>query len=81
MHKLRPLDVFGLRRVEVLPEHFKYAIYKYKEHNLEPSEVNDIVKWCEENTFGRYYVDYNLEAVKIGFEEPKELTLFSLSYK
>ena len=81
--KANPLNFFQIRRLEVPPGHFEYSSIPLK-YNLEDS----LSKWIEENLKGRYYVGKDLGidkdnslsiVIKIGFEEPKELSYFNLA--
>jgi len=81
--KINPLNVFGIRRFKVPPAHFEYISIPLK-YNLEDS----IIKWIEDNLRGRFFVGKSLEldkekhiitAVKIGFEDHKELSYFNLA--
>ena len=77
-------DVFGVRRVrEFCPPHFETTTLPQR-YNLEQS----ITKWIEYNCKGRFYsgkgVILNNEnkvvtVLKIGFENPKELSYFMLA--
>lgn len=66
------------------PPHFEYVTIEMRRYNLEQT----IVKWIENNLKNRFYVgtihelDKNnkqAKVIKIGFEDPKELSLFTLS--
>lgn len=78
-----PLDFFEIRKLSVPPEHFEYIHIPYV-YNIEQS----IQKWITEHLKGRFYVGKTLavtdnntvESVfKIGFEEHKELSYFTLA--
>ena len=84
-HKdLNPLNLFDLRRFEVPPKHFEYIIIPLK-YNLEDS----LTKWIHDNLKGRYYVGKALNiddadnqiniSMKVGFEEAKEISYFTLA--
>ena len=86
MHKqltVNPFEVFGVRRVEFPPAHFEYADITL------PYNVRDALeKWVESNLKSRYYLDRSLVidlsnkitwAMRIGFEDPKELSFFMLA--
>ena len=80
------LNFFGIRRAKVPPPYFEY-IQLPQRYNLEKS----IVKWVETNMKGRFYVGNSLTlkkdsdtkmvhtVLKVGFEEPKELSYFTLA--
>lgn len=86
MHKsltVNPLEVFGIRRATVPPIHFEYADL------VLPYNMKDALeKWIESNLRSKYYIgrssiidsenklNYSL---RIGFEEPKELSYFMLA--
>jgi len=81
--KINPLNFYGIRQLKVPPPHFEYVTIEMRRYNLEQT----IVKWIEKNTKGRFYVgtihelDKNnkqAKVIKIGFEDPKELSLFTL---
>ena len=70
--------------LEILFLNNSTSILKYIVYNIE----NTISKWITDNLKGRFYVgkamhitDSNSmdEALKIGFEEPKELSYFTLA--
>jgi hypothetical protein len=76
------LNLFDLRKMEVPPPYFDY-IYRSCVWNIEHS----LDLWIETNLKGRYYINRvsNLtdenkieNMLKIGFEDPKELTYFIL---
>ncbi len=77
------LEFFGVRKPQSPPAHFEYINIPIR-YNIE----NTISKWITDNLKGRFYVgkamhitDSNSmdEALKIGFEEPKELSYFTLA--
>jgi hypothetical protein len=77
------LEVFNCRIAGSAPVHFEYIKIPLK-YNLEES----ISKWIKEHLKGRYYVGKSLNinkentienVLKIGFEEPKELSYFTLA--
>ena len=77
------LNFFEIRRVIVPPPHFEYIILPTR-YNL----ANSLIKWIEQNAKGRFYVgktislsnDNHIESMtKIGFEEAKELSYFTLA--
>jgi predicted secreted protein len=82
--KINPLNFYGIRKLQVPPPHFEYLTIEMSRYNLEQT----IIKWIEQNLKGRFYVGaiYELDknnkqskVIKIGFEEPKELSFFTLS--
>jgi hypothetical protein len=84
IEKPNPLDFFGVREVNVLPPHFETINFVGTIYNLEQT----FSKWITENLKGRYYIgqttildDTNQykKVIQIGFEEPKELSYFSLA--
>lgn len=79
-----PLNFFELRRLEVPPPHFEYINITLT-YNIEEGINN----WIKDNLKGRYYLGKALaitektqqvgSVVKVGFEEPKELSYFVLA--
>ena len=78
-----PLNFFEIRRQEVPCPYFEYITIPIT-YNLE----NGLSKWIEENLKGRFYIgktvrlskDGQIEnVIKIGFEEPKECSYFTLA--
>jgi len=78
-----PLNLFGLRKLEVPPPFFNYCnlILSY---NL----LNAIELWIKENCKGRYYIGqgnslsddgFINSGLKIGFEDSKEMSYFMLA--
>jgi hypothetical protein len=86
VHKIKepnPLNLFELRRLTVPPPHFEYLIVEMR-YNLEDSFNN----WIKDNLKGRYYLGKTVavqnnsqigSCLKIGFENPKELSYFVLA--
>ena len=78
------LDYYGVRNPSVAPAHFEY-IKVPVHYNLEKS----INKWIYENLKCRNFVGKNIdvqestrsmiEILQIGFEDPKELSYFTLA--
>ena len=77
------LEVFECRVAGSAPPHFEYIKIPIR-YNLEES----ISKWIRDNLKGRYYVGKSIginqensveRVIKIGFEEPKELSYFTLA--
>jgi len=76
------LNFFGIRRLRVPSPYLEYVSIPLR-YNLEES----IVKWILDNQKGRFYVGKGIElidnsltnVVKIGFEDPKELSFFTLA--
>jgi hypothetical protein len=77
---INPLNVLGLRRLNYVPEHF--ARMSIKNH------LDEINSWVYSNLNGRYAINRTLKAgddnkmietQEIGFEDPTELTMFSLA--
>jgi hypothetical protein len=77
------LNFFGLRRATVPPPHFEYILLPPM-YNLDQT----LIKWIEQNLKGRFYVgktvavsnSNNIENMtKVGFEEAKELSYFTLA--
>ena len=81
--KINPLNFYGIRKLKVPPPHFEYITIQMKRYNLEQT----VVKWIETNLRGRFYVGAVLEldhnnkqsrVLKIGFEDSKEVSVFTL---
>ncbi len=80
---VNPLEVFKVRRAPIPPIHFEYADL------VLPYNMKDAVeKWIESNLRSKYYIgrssiidsDNKLcYSIRIGFEEPKELSYFMLA--
>ena len=79
------LNFFDLRRTKVPPPYFEYIQIPTK-YNLEVS----IAKWIQDNLKGRFYLGTALtvqvketksiaKVLKIGFEDAKELSYFTLA--
>jgi hypothetical protein len=79
------LEVFECRETSVAPMHFEY-IKLPMAYNLQDS----ISKWIKLNLRGRYYIGKSLSlgekgvsnmdtTLRVGFEEPKELSYFTLA--
>ena len=79
------LEVFECRQSNVAPIHFEY-IKLPMAYNLQDS----ISKWIKSNLKGRYYIGKSISlgekgvsnvntTLRVGFEEPKELSYFTLA--
>lgn len=79
---LRPLDVLNLRRMDFCPPWFTDMVMPIH-YNLEQA----IIKWIEQNLKSRFYVNHviglvdgkSTRVLKIAFEDPKELSFFTLA--
>jgi len=79
--KINPKN-FYQRELDQLPPHFVNTLVKSREHELEK-----LRKWIYENCTGRYsitndikyYGDSSKAVTVLGFENPGDLVLFSLS--
>jgi len=78
-----PLNFFDCRKSKVPPPYFEYISIPLS-YNLEES----ISKWIYDHQKGRYYVGKSVgiteensvsTILKIGFEDPKELSYFTLA--
>lgn len=78
-----PLTFFDLRQLKVAPAHFEYITIPVK-YNLEQS----VARWIEKHQKGRFYVGMSTaldqsnqiqKVLKIGFENHKELSYFTLA--
>lgn len=86
LDKINTLEFFGLRKIEFCPQHFD-TIDLAMSYNLEKS----IESWISSNLKGRYFVGPYLtikkdaevskitKTLRIGFEEKKELSFFTLA--
>ena len=81
--KPNKLNFFRVRQPKRPPPHFAY-IHIPQRYNLEST----IQRWIYDNLKGRFFVGKALhvdksnkiaDALKIGFEEPKELSYFTLA--
>jgi len=81
--KPNPLDFFEIRKTSIPCGHFTFINIPLK-YNLEQSVAN----WIKDNLKGRYYVGRTValdesgqmcNVLKIGFEEHKECTYFTLA--
>jgi len=79
-----PLNFFGVRQVRIPPPHFEILTIGRQLYNLEGT----IIKWITEHLKGRFYVGHSTildesnqfqKVIKVGFEDPKELSYFSLA--
>jgi len=79
---LRPLDVLNLRRMDYCPPWFEDICLPIH-YNLEQAIIN----WIESNLKGRFYIDTTIgithgktsQILRIGFEDSKELSFFTLA--
>lgn len=86
MHRVKepnPLNFYRLRKFKVPPEHFEFISVKLS-YNLEQA----LETWIKDHLKGRYYIgksggldgDGNFcKNLKIGFEDPKEMSYFVLA--
>lgn len=79
-----PLNFYGIRKMRILPPHFESIDINIRLYNLEQT----IVKWITDNLKGRFFVgnttilDENNQyqkVIRVGFEDPKELSFFTLA--
>ena len=79
-----PFNFYEVRQVVVKPPHFESFSASIPLYNLEGT----IIKWITENLKGRFYVgtitalgsDNAFEKqLEVGFEDPKELSYFTLA--
>lgn len=77
---INPLNVLGLRKLNYMPKHFTKMTVR--------SHFDEISMWVYKNLNSRYAIKRTLkvsednkmvESQEIGFEDPKELTMFSLA--
>ena len=78
-----PLNLFDIRSLKFPPGHFEYINLPMK-YNIEDT----LSKWITKNLKGRYYIGKTSHidnenkvtlGIKVGFEEPKELSFFTLA--
>jgi hypothetical protein len=78
-----PYNVFEVRRAEFPPDHFEYANIPLN-YNMKDA----LERWVDFNLKSRFYLGKNVVLdnnnkmaynVKIGFEDPKELSYFMLA--
>ena len=81
--KPNPLNFFGIRRLEYPGPHLQYMEVN-QGYNLDKA----IITWIENNCKSRYYIGRTVgvdnnntiqNKVRIGFENPKELSYFALA--
>ena len=77
------LNFFEVRRAKLPPPYFEYILLPTR-YNLEQS----LIKWIDQNLRGRFYVGRAIGVLpnngienmtKVGFEEAKELSYFTLA--
>ena len=78
-----PLNFFDLRRVEYPMDHFEYVEVRVG-YNIEQA----VCRWIETNLKGRFYIGrpltnyenrYSGRYIRVGFEEAKESSYFTLA--
>ena len=83
-NKPNPLNFFGVRQLEVPPPHFESINLPLTTYNLQDT----IVKWIIKNLKSRFYVGTKTildsdnqysQTLQIAFEDPKELSYFTLA--
>jgi hypothetical protein len=82
LDKINPLNVLGCREVGDPPPHFHYLNIDLK-YNM----IVSLKQWIYENLRSRFYLGESLQLannhfviqIKIGFEEPKEVSFFLLA--
>jgi hypothetical protein len=78
--KPNALELFGIRKVFFLPEHFERSDIA-KDTATYETEAN-IEDWILQNTHGRYYIkSLAFDRIIVAFEQPKEMSYFLLAYK
>lgn len=82
--KINPLNVLGLRRVDFPAHHFSYANLPKYNH----AYVAKLDAWIRQNLNGRYYIGQYIGlasdnsiiyTTRVGFENEKELSFFTLA--
>lgn len=80
--EVNPLGALGLRKLSFIPEHFSKI---YIENSRIDTKLLD--QWISYNLNSRYAIKKNfivdankkmVEAIEIGIEDPKEITMFTL---
>jgi hypothetical protein len=83
LKKSNPLNLFEIRRLAFLPSSFEYIDIPMQ-YNLEKA----IDTWINSHLKGRYYIGTNItlddsnqyaRVTRVGFEESKELSYFTLA--
>lgn len=78
------LNFYGFRQREIPPPYFNYTFIKQRAFNLKSTYT----KWIMNNLKGRFYIGETQEInsdgkhskiIKVGFEDPTELTFFILA--
>jgi hypothetical protein len=78
---VNPLNVLGLRKLNWIPEHFTTI-------SVKSTEIDNMSSWIYNNLNSRYAIARSLkiddnnkmiETQNLGFEDPAELTMFSLA--
>ena len=78
---INPLNVLELRKLEYIPEHFTRM-------SITGADVDAVNSWVYGNLNGRYAIARSLkldennkmiETQDLGFEDPAEITMFSLA--
>lgn len=78
---VNPLNVLGLRKLDWVPEHFTKI-------SVKTTELDNMSNWIYNNLNGRFAIARSLkiddnnkmvETHNLGFEDPAELTMFSLA--
>jgi hypothetical protein len=82
-NKINPLNVLEVRRVEFCPPYFETVVIN-PNYNLSKA----VEEWIYENCSSRFYVGNTVELsetasfkqkIKIGFENPAELSFFMIA--
>ena len=75
-----PISVLGIRKLNFIPEHFAKI-------TIEKSDIKMLDHWINYNLNSRYAIrrgltlDHNkkmVEAIEVGIEDPKEITMLTL---
>jgi len=86
IYKFNPMDWHNTRYISSIPAHFVFV--KLQEYN-----PLALLSWVEQNTSGRYTIGFVqikrntkesntiIEEKVIAFEDPQDLTIFTLFYK
>lgn len=83
-NKPNPLNFFNVRRFKKKPKNLECNRYQIWEEDVE----SKIIKWIDNNLRSRYYFGRHLQLndegkfqyiFLVGFESPKEMSIFNLS--
>ncbi len=79
--EINALNVLGIRKLSFIPTYFAKIVIEHK------NDTREIENWIDYNLNGRFSINstYSLDSnnkitkvIEIGFEDPKELVIFTL---